>query len=132
MKPEDLIIASMIEAEASTTNVLQPDVDELVNSEAVKRSLNAAERYYGIAKEYLNDPTPEYEGRNPMESWTYEKGRYNNYNDFTIKATSLATNMSDNDYDIGVPLKNGMYDPQEFISWYEGQKADYGDHQEQF
>ena len=135
MKPEDLIMASFIEAEASTTNILQPDIEDIIDSKRVDRALNAVDKYYGIAKEYLNDPTPDYDGRNPMKDWAYEKGRYTNYTDFKVKASALATKMSDYGNEVGVSLKNGMYDPQEFISWYEGKKASHADtgaHQEKF
>ena len=135
MKPEDLIMASFIEAEASTTNVLQPDIDEIIDNKRTESAVRAAEKYYGIAKAYLNDPTPDYTGRNPMKSWAYEKGRYTNYTDFSVKATALATKMSDFDVDIGVSLKHGMYEPQEFVSWYDDKKAQYADtgaHQEKF
>jgi len=122
MKPEDLIMASFIEAEASTTNILQPDIEDLVDNSKVEEALSAVDKYYGMAKAYLNDPTPDYEGRNPMESWSYEKNRYNNYTDFNVQATALATKMSDYGNDVGPSLKNGMYDPQEFISWYEDKR----------
>ena len=135
MKPEDLIMASFIEAEASTTNVLQPDIEDIVDSKRTEAALRAADKYYGIAKAYLNDPTPDYTGKNPIEAWTYEKGRYNNYSDFSIQATALATKMKEFNIDIGVDLKKGMYEPQEFVSWYEDKKAQHADtgaHQEKF
>ena len=134
MKTEDLIMASMIEAEASTTNVLQPDIEDLVDSQRVNEALNAAEKYYGLSKSYLNDPAPEDSGRNPMKSWSYEKNRYNNYTTFNVAATALATKMSEFDTNVGPALKNGFYDPQEFVSWYEDKKEQdsTGAHQEKF
>lgn len=135
MKPEDLIIASFIEAEASTTNILQPDPEDIVDTNKVKEALMVADQYYSMSREYVNAPTPEYSSNNPMEVWSYEKDRYANYNDFSIKAQALATKMKDYDVKIDVPLKNGKYDPQEFVNWYEDKKAraaDTGEHQEKF
>jgi len=135
MKAEDLIMASFIEAEASTTNILQPDIEDVVDSKSVNAALRAADKYYGLAKEYLDTPSNEYSGKNPMASWSYEKNRYTDYTGFSVKAKALATKMKDFDVEIGVSLKDGKYDPQEFVNWYEDRKAkaaDTGEHQEKF